>query len=257
MQETIGQRLKKEREARYLTLEKAADETRIRQIFLQALESDDYSVMPSAAQGRGFLRNYAEYLSLNIDELISQIQKNPIIDEVSGPLSQVNLDETEIPPLMEEDEKPSPRFWASWLTRSPKPDVTLEVDSEKLTDETLLIETEQLEVQEEEAKQNLFARIKSMFRVNLQKEESESNQEIEIETENAPEEKIASQPADLIFVEIGKQLRERRELISLTIDEVERHTHLRSRYSPGRECRGRDRSSPSRPAWQGSPWRRL
>ncbi|MDP2777026.1 MAG: helix-turn-helix domain-containing protein, partial [Anaerolineales bacterium] len=49
MPESIGQRLKQMREARYLTLEKASDDTRIRVIFLQALEADDYSVIPSAA----------------------------------------------------------------------------------------------------------------------------------------------------------------------------------------------------------------
>ena len=100
MPESIGQRLKQLREARYLTLEKASDDTRIRVIFLQALEADDYSIMPSAAQGRGFLRNYAEYLELNIEEMIAEIQKNaPAAAEVSGPLPQVNLVETEIPPL--------------------------------------------------------------------------------------------------------------------------------------------------------------
>ena len=71
MSESIGQRLKQEREARFLTLERASADTRIRVVFLQALEADDYSVMPSAAQGRGFLRNYAEYLTLNIDEMIA------------------------------------------------------------------------------------------------------------------------------------------------------------------------------------------
>ena len=99
MFESIGQRLKKERIARFLTLEKASEATRIRIVFLQALESDDYSVMPSAAQGRGFLRNYAEYLELNIDEMIAEIQRNAPQEEVSGPLPQVNLVETEIPPL--------------------------------------------------------------------------------------------------------------------------------------------------------------
>ena len=39
MPESIGQRLKKEREARYLTLEKASEVTRIRTVFLQALEA--------------------------------------------------------------------------------------------------------------------------------------------------------------------------------------------------------------------------
>jgi cytoskeletal protein RodZ len=39
-----------------------------------------------------------------------------------------------------------------------------------------------------------------------------------------------TQPADVIFAEIGAQLRERRELISLTFEEVERHTKLRAAF---------------------------
>lgn len=112
MPETIGQRLKREREARYISLEKAAEETRIRRAFLQALEADDFSVMPSAAQGRGFLRNYAEYLGVDIDELIAEIQRNPIPPaEVSGPLPQINLSETELPPLVDsKEDEPALRF---------------------------------------------------------------------------------------------------------------------------------------------------
>ncbi|HCR72153.1 MAG TPA: hypothetical protein DIW23_11965 [Anaerolineae bacterium] len=230
MHETIGQKLKKEREALFLTLEKASTETRIRLVFLQALESDDYSVMPSAAQGRGFLRNYAEYLNLNIDELIADIQKNPpVIEEVSGPLPQVNLQETEIPPLVEEDEK-TPPFWTRWLSRKPQTDSTPETESLPEV-ESQITEAEQVEVNEE-AKPNLVERIKSMFRFNLKKEESESNQEVEdeVEKEIVEEEKTPTQPADVIFAEIGKQLRAQRELISLTIDEVERHTKLRTAF---------------------------
>lgn len=235
MTETIGQRLKREREARFLTLERASDETRIRQIFLQALEADDYSVMPSAAQGRGFLRNYAEYLDLNIDELIAEIQKNPIpVEEVSGPLPQVNLVETEIPPLVEEDEK-TPPFWTRWLSRKPKTESTLEPifpDTESSPEaETQINEAEQVEVKEE-AKRSLVERFTSMFRFNRQKAEIESVDEVEVEPEKEiiEEEKIPAQPADVIFAEIGTQLRAQRELISLTIDEVERHTKLRAPF---------------------------
>jgi cytoskeletal protein RodZ len=230
MPQTIGQMLKKERESLFITLEKASDETRIRKIFLQALESDDYSVMPSAAQGRGFLRIYSEYLNLNIDELIAEIQKNPpVIEEVAGPLPQVNLQETEIPPLVEEDEKPLP-FWTRWLGAKPQADSTPETES-MLEDKSQITEAEQVEVSDE-AKPNLVERIKSMFRFNLKKEESESNQEVEIEPEKeiVLEEKIPTQPADMIFAEIGQQLRTQRELISLTIEEVERHTKLRAPF---------------------------
>ena len=276
MPESIGQRLKKAREARYLTLERASEDTRIRVIFLQALESDDYSVMPSAAQGRGFLRNYAEYLALNIDEMIAEIQRSaPAPVEVSGPLPQVNLVETEIPSLVGEDEKPAPRFFDRWLGRRPKAVPLAEIESPepvveeipapvevepleiiaepktrgrkkkkveeeilppaevteiKPTAETLPVEAEQLPVKEEAKAgfiSQLVASVQSLFK---KKEVELAPVEVVVEEESEPEEVkpvVPTQPADVIFAEIGVQLRERRELISLTLDEVERHTHLR------------------------------
>jgi len=171
MSETIGQRLKQEREGRYLTLEKASEDTRIRKVFLQALESDDYSVMLSAAQGRGFLRNYAVYLELNIDEMIAEIQKNAPSTEVSGPLPQVNLVETEIPPLVTQDEKPAPRFWDRWLGHRPKEESAAEAESKP-------------------APAPVIEPLAPQF--------------------------IPTLPADMIFAEIGQQLRARREMRAAT-----------------------------------------
>ncbi|GAB4402013.1 MAG: hypothetical protein OHK003_29110 [Anaerolineales bacterium] len=274
MQETLGQRLKREREARYISLEKAAEETRIRRVFLQALEADDFSVMPSAAQGRGFLRNYAEYLDLNIDELIAEIQRNPIPPaEVSGPLPQVNLAETELPPLTEpQDEEPAPRFWTRFLKRKPKADSAPEAQAGQIVEEppavveeekpkprgrkkrkiedevfepleTRVEEAEMLPSAEirldaeeqaevkEEAKQGWWGRVVSLFKIKAKRQDSDSEPVIPIEK---AEELPAIQPAlpeksaDAIMSEIGVMLRERRELISLTIEEVERHTHLRA-----------------------------
>ena len=283
MQETIGQRLKREREARYLSLEKAAEETRIRRVFLQALEADDYSVMPSAAQGRGFLRNYAEYLNINIDELIAEIQRNPIpLAEVSGPLPQVNLAETELPPLTEaEDEKSAPPFWTRFLNRKPKEESTPEAPQEpspeieqileeqppavveeekpktrgrkkKIVVEEAIVEPvaelkveepesqpsvesqpdgqEQVEIQEE-PKQAWWGRVVSLFKIKVQKQDSAFEVVLSEDKEDIPQNGVSpipDKPADVIMAEIGKMLRERRELISLTVDEVERHTHLRA-----------------------------
>lgn len=271
MPETIGQRLKREREARYISLEKAAQETRIRRIFLQALEADDFSAMPSAAQGRGFLRNYAEYLALDVDELIAEIQRNPIAPaEVSGPLAQVNLAETELPPLTEsQDEEPAPRFLDRFRNRQPKAESTLEPIQEsvaevpstpaeekpktrgrkkKVVEEEiaqLVIEVkveaqesqppaeipldggEQVEVKQE-PKQGWWGRVASLFKVNVSRQAAVSEDVVE-EKEVAPTLPAKlDKPADVIMAEIGVTLRERRELISLTVDEVERHTHLRA-----------------------------
>jgi cytoskeletal protein RodZ len=233
MPETIGQRLKKEREARYLSLEKASDETRIRKVFLQALESDDYSIMPSAAQGRGFLRNYADYLRLNIDEMIAEIQRNaPPPGEAMGPLPEVNLAETEIPPLVEEEEA-APPFWTRWLRRPPKAESNAPAEAiEPAAAEILPDEQEQAEAGQE-AKPGFFKRLASPFRFRIAKREVESVPEIEEAEEAETEEEIPpppSLPADAIFAEIGAQLRARRELISLTVAEVERHTRLRAMF---------------------------
>lgn len=282
MSESIGQHLKQAREARYLTLEKASDDTRIRIFFLQALEADDYSVIPSAAQGRGFLRNYAEYLALNLDEMIADIQKNaPAIAEVSGPLPQVNLVETEIPPLTDSQDEKKPRpFWTVWFARRPKAalrhaqDEAAETESpasaqeespapiveteaveqpkprgrkkKKVEDtaspaevteikdesEILPVEIEQVEVNaRREAKPSLISNLISFIQFRKKKE---SNIAPEIDEESAPasepqiRQEAPSLPADVIFAEIGARLRARRELISLTVEEVERHTRLRA-----------------------------
>jgi len=74
MTQTIGQRLKAEREAQKLTLEKVFEDTRIRVSYLQALEADELSSVPSPVQARGYLRNYAEYLGLNFQELLDEMR---------------------------------------------------------------------------------------------------------------------------------------------------------------------------------------
>ena len=274
---TIGQHLKKAREQRYITLEKASEETRIRMVLIKALEADDYSMMPSAAQGRGFLRNYAEYLDINIDEVIAELQRNaPPSEELSGPLPQVKPTETEVPPLTDStaEEKP-PRFWMlrsfdttsirlrqstwllrttlrsaqAWFARRQKTESFLTVDStesasraleaeraeERVEAENLPIELEQAEVREE-AKPNLLARLASLFRIQFAKSKSETSASIEAEEPNksvfeaGPKPIAPAESAQVIFAEIGKKLHERREMLSLTIDEVERHTRMRAAY---------------------------
>ncbi len=71
MTESIGSTLKQRREARHLSIEQAAEQTRVRKYYLQALENDDLSAIPSVVQARGFLRIYTEFLGLKLDELSS------------------------------------------------------------------------------------------------------------------------------------------------------------------------------------------
>lgn len=73
MNEFVGTRLRQAREQRRLTLQQVSESTKVRTHYLQALENDDLSAMPSTAQARGFLRLYAESLGLNVDELSASL----------------------------------------------------------------------------------------------------------------------------------------------------------------------------------------
>ncbi len=70
--EALGNELREAREGRDLTLEQAEQQTRIRAKFLEALEQGNYSALPSAVQTRGFLRNYARFLGLDPDLMVSR-----------------------------------------------------------------------------------------------------------------------------------------------------------------------------------------
>jgi cytoskeleton protein RodZ len=66
MAESIGEKLRKARQARGWSLEDVAHATCIRPDKLAALEEDDYSAFPSHAYVRGFLTMYGKHLSVDV-----------------------------------------------------------------------------------------------------------------------------------------------------------------------------------------------
>lgn len=69
---TIGEELRKAREDRSLTLDEIEIQTKIRAKFIENLENGDLEALPSHAHARGFLRNYAQFLYLDANELVSR-----------------------------------------------------------------------------------------------------------------------------------------------------------------------------------------
>jgi len=81
--ESLGDKLKSAREAKGYSYEQAGKETNIARRYLEALESEDFSKFPGEPYLFGFLRNYGEYLGLDVKELLSlyraiKIQDQPI-----------------------------------------------------------------------------------------------------------------------------------------------------------------------------------
>jgi cytoskeleton protein RodZ len=67
----IGSWLIRAREARGLTLEDAERDTRISRRYLQALEAEQFEVIPAPVYARGFLRSYSQYLGLDPQDLLA------------------------------------------------------------------------------------------------------------------------------------------------------------------------------------------
>jgi cytoskeletal protein RodZ len=95
---TFGERLKRERELREVTLKEIASATRIAQKFLDALENEEWNKLPGGVFGRGFVRSIARYLGLSEENLLSDY------DLARG--------ESSAPPLQKTEERiPSPPKW--------------------------------------------------------------------------------------------------------------------------------------------------
>jgi transcriptional regulator with XRE-family HTH domain len=71
MNSSVGQQLRSAREKLGISLDDAAHETHIRLNYLQELEDDHPEMLHSAAQARGFLRLYADFLKLPYTDLLS------------------------------------------------------------------------------------------------------------------------------------------------------------------------------------------
>ena len=69
---TFGERLKRERELREVSLKEIATATRIAPKFLEALENEQWNRLPGGVFGHGFVRSIARYLGLNEEDLLSE-----------------------------------------------------------------------------------------------------------------------------------------------------------------------------------------
>jgi cytoskeletal protein RodZ len=68
----FGERLKREREMRGVSIEEIAAATRISTRFLEALESEQWDQLPGGVFNRGFIRSVARYLGMDEDKLVAE-----------------------------------------------------------------------------------------------------------------------------------------------------------------------------------------
>jgi cytoskeletal protein RodZ len=68
----FGERLKRERELREVSMDELTKSTRISKRFVEALENEDWEKLPGGVFGHGFVRTIARYLGLNEEALLGE-----------------------------------------------------------------------------------------------------------------------------------------------------------------------------------------
>lgn len=267
MTQSIGQKLKQARQEQRITLEDASGSTRIRAPYLQALEADDISVLPSPVQARGFLRNYAEYLGLDFDRMLDELRaETASSDEIIGPADaspQPALPTSEPASAQEAALLTQPEAasisqadstLAQTLGREPKitelaPEPVSQTDSDPLSQGRVELPQEEMPPPNvsDGLWQNWLNRVNPLIQARKKwttgaANSSSTDAEASSEQQNRQDSnKILPEPdaalsvdqnleSVQIFREIGEELSRRRELLSLNLEEVEHNTHVKAHY---------------------------
>jgi cytoskeletal protein RodZ len=72
---SLGEKLRTAREARGVSISEIADQTRISSYYLEAIESDDYRVLPGGIFNKGFVKAFAKYVGVDEQEALQDYGK--------------------------------------------------------------------------------------------------------------------------------------------------------------------------------------
>jgi len=90
----LGDILQRARQARGITIEDAERATRIPRRYLEALEQENFTILPAPVYARGFLRSYSGYLGLDPAELLPFFPVGHVDEPKLEPLPQVKQPRT-------------------------------------------------------------------------------------------------------------------------------------------------------------------
>lgn len=83
--DSIGARLKSERETRELSLEEVSSTTRIPRRTLESLEENRFEELPSGVFVRGFIKAYASAVEIDADEVLARFDEEQPVEALPPP----------------------------------------------------------------------------------------------------------------------------------------------------------------------------
>jgi cytoskeleton protein RodZ len=231
MPDTIGQQLKQAREAQNLTLKKVTQATHIQARLIEAMEADDFESLPSPVQARAFLRLYAGFLELSLDDLIVRQRagaEQPIASSLKAPPAPGKVQEPE-----EAADIPATSEHASEGRMDKSlPDLQGKTKSiiERL--QRYQLQTKRTSEPNESAAEITPHEPGSIPGTDEESHETNFKEPIPDTSEEpyTQDSNLSESQSQLVFTNIGKALHQRREALSLTLEEIEQHTHVRRHY---------------------------
>lgn len=109
----LGDLLRKTREERNLSLNDIEKETKIRKLYIKAIEEGDYGKIPGEVFLKGFIKTYAKMLGLDGQALVEEYKKEknglPAAEAEKEPAAEEKQPEPEVPAEEEKPAEPAPR----------------------------------------------------------------------------------------------------------------------------------------------------
>lgn len=70
MSNSLGEKLRRARESRGITISEVAEQTRISSLYLEGIEADDYRTLPGGIFNKGFVKSYAKHVGVDEHEAL-------------------------------------------------------------------------------------------------------------------------------------------------------------------------------------------
>lgn len=90
----FGSCLREERIRQGFTLEMVENETKIRKIYLVALEEENFSLLPPRVYAIGFARRYSQFLNLDEEEMVNQFKSLAFTESDENEVEETNFKNT-------------------------------------------------------------------------------------------------------------------------------------------------------------------
>ncbi len=184
---TIGEQLKQARLTRNASIEDVSRALHIRPFFLEALEENRFTDIPSMVQVKGFIRLYAGWLNLSPQTFLNLLEGKPDEPLQESPAPAADTNKITSKPSAKRKKKSS----------SDEPSSDMDSIGEKSSSDSSPMENPVPEKPNDE------------------------------DVESTAESRITSQD---LFLQIGQQLRSCRTSLNISVEDIEKLTHIRSRY---------------------------